>query len=62
MTASGILRTSACCWAVALLAALFAFLYAVWRRLCDAVNNFPERARQSVGLRHHSYPRPDFMR
>ena len=48
--------------AVALLAALFAFLYAVWRRLGDAVNNFPERARQSVGLRHHSYPRPDFMR
>jgi hypothetical protein len=47
---------------VALLAALFAFLYAVWRRLCDAVNNFPERARQSVGLRHHSYPHPDFMR
>ena len=48
--------------AVALLAALFAFLYAVWRRLGDAVNNFPERARQSAGLYHHSYPRPDFMR
>jgi hypothetical protein len=48
--------------AVALLAALFAFLYAVWCRLGDAVNNFPERARQSAGLRHHSHPRLDFMR
>jgi len=48
--------------AVALLAALFTCLYAVWRRLGDAVNNFPERARQSAGLRHRSYPRPDFMR
>jgi len=51
--------------AVALLAALFALLYAVLRRLGQAVvgvPNFLERARKPAGLRHPSYPRPAFMR
>ena len=51
--------------AVALLAALFALLYAVLRRLGQAVvgvPNFLERARKPAGLRHPFHPRPAFMR
>jgi hypothetical protein len=48
--------------AVALVAALFALLYAVLRRLGQAVHDFPARTRQPAGLRHQSCPRPGLMR
>jgi hypothetical protein len=46
--------------AVALLAALFAFLFAVLRRLDHAAQAFPQRARQPNDFPHPSDPHPTF--